>query len=146
VRVSDGRTVVITDSDGQYTLIADRAQPFVFVCTPSGWQPARNASGTARFYQPLDSLRDEQVAHFTLTPRLGDQKHAMLVLADPQTENRRETDLLHAETVPDVIKTIAALGDRAVVGVACGDIMFDDLSLYPDGSAPCNGWACRFTR
>ncbi len=132
VRVSDGRSVVQTGTDGSYTLLADSAQPFVFVCSPSGWQPARNASGTARFYQPLDSTREEQTASFELVPRRGDAKHSVLVLADPQTENRRETDLMHAETVPDVIKTVGELGDRAVVGVACGDIMFDDLSLYPE--------------
>ncbi|MCC6243420.1 MAG: calcineurin-like phosphoesterase C-terminal domain-containing protein [Gemmatimonadaceae bacterium] len=132
VRVSDGRTVVLTDSDGQYTHVGDPSQPFVFVSTPAGWQPARNQTGTTRFYHPLDPTVSEQTAHFALTTRAGDAKHSLLVLADPQTENRRETDLLHAETVPDVLKTTLALGDRAVLGVACGDIMFDDLSLYPE--------------
>ncbi len=132
VRVSDGRSVVQTAADGSYTLLADNAQPFVFVSTPAGWQPARNASGTARFYLPITSGSEEQIADFALVPRSADNKHSLLVLADPQTENRRETDLLHAQTVPDVLKTVDALGDRAVVGVACGDIMFDDLSLYPE--------------
>ena len=132
VRVSDGRSVVQTDADGRYTLIADGAQPFVFVCTPAGWQPARNASGTARFYSPIGASGDEQEASFDLAPRAGDAKHTLLLLADPQTENRMETDLLHAQTVPDVIATAGALGDRAVAGVVCGDIMFDDLSLYPE--------------
>ncbi len=132
VRVSDGRSVVLTAADGTYTLLADRSQPFVFVCTPAGWQPPQNASGTARFYHTLDASRDEQSVDFALVPRPGDSKHSLLVLADPQTENRRETDLLHAQTVPDVVKTVGTLGDRAVVGVACGDIMFDDLTLYPE--------------
>lgn len=132
VRVSDGLSVVATAADGSYTLISDAAQPFVFVSTPAGWQPARNASGTARFYRPLVPGTAEQRADFALVPRPGDAKHTLLVLADPQTENRYETDLMHAETVPDVIETLRGLGDRVVAGVACGDIMFDDLTLYPE--------------
>lgn len=132
VRVSDGYSVVRTAADGRYTLISDGTQRFVFVCTPSGWQPARNATGTARFYQPIGAGRDEQTADFALTARAGDAKHSVLVLADPQTEVKYETDLLHAETVPDVVQTVQSLGERAVVGVACGDIMFDDLKLFPE--------------
>ena len=131
VRVSDGISVVRTAADGSYSLVSDATQPFVFVSTPAGWQPARNPSGTARFYQPL-SAQPEQRADFALVPRPGDARHTLLVLADPQTQDRVETELLHAETVPDVQATVKGLGERAVAGVACGDIMFDDLSLYPE--------------
>ena len=132
VRVSDGVSVVRTTADGSYALIADSAQPFVFVSTPAGWQPVRNATGTARFYQPIMGSSGEMRADFALVPRAGDAKHTMLVLADPQTRTREETDLVHSQTVPDVLGTIAGAGDRAILGVACGDIMFDDLTLYPE--------------
>lgn len=132
VRVSDGVSVVRTAADGSYALIADSSQPFVFVSTPAGWQPAQNATGTARFYQPIGNGGSEMRADFALVPRAGDAKHTMLVLADPQTKTREETDLVHSQTVPDVLRTVAAAGDRAVLGVACGDIMYDDLSLYPE--------------
>lgn len=131
VRVSDGLSVVRTAADGSYTLVTDGRRPFVFVSTPSGWQPARNAVGTARFYAPIGDAA-EQRADFALVPRPADAKHAVLVLADPQTQTREETDMLHADTVPDVISTVKQLGDTPVVGLACGDIMFDDLSLYPE--------------
>jgi hypothetical protein len=132
VRVSDGVSVVRTGADGSYALIADGSQPFVFVSTPAGWQPARNASGTARFYQPIAAGGSDMRADFALAPRSGDARHTMLVLADPQTRTRQETDLVHSQTVPSVLKTVAAQGERAVFGVACGDIMYDDLTLYPE--------------
>ncbi len=132
VRVSDGVSVTRTAADGSYTLVADGAQPFVFVSTPAGWQPARNPSGTARFYAPIEPGQPEQRADFALARREGDARHTVLVLADPQTENRYELDLLHAEAVPDVVKTVGALGDRVAVGVAAGDIMFDHLDLFPE--------------
>lgn len=131
VRVSDGVQVVRTGTDGRYTLVTDAANPFVFVGTPAGWQPPRTANGIARFFQPITAAA-EQEASFALEPRPGDAKHSLLVLADPQTQDTYETGLLHAETVPDVQRTVQGLGERAVVGVVCGDIMFDDLSLYPE--------------
>jgi hypothetical protein len=131
VRVTDGVQVVRTGSDGRYALVGDASSPFVSVSTPAGWQAPRGATGLPRFFQPIGDA-PEQEASFDLVPRPGDARHAVLVLADPQTENRTETELLHAETVPDVQRTVKTLGDRAVLGVACGDIMFDDLSLYPE--------------
>lgn len=132
VRVSDGLAVVHTDPAGRFTLISDGRRPFVSVSTPAGWQPARNPSGTARFYQPIDPARAEQDVTFTLVPRVGDQRHSLMVLADPQTQSREETAMLHAQTVPDVVAAASAEGDRAIAGVVCGDIMFDDLTLYPE--------------
>ena len=131
VKVSDGLQIVRTGADGRYVLVTDAANPFVFVSTPAGWQPARTPMGIARFFAPITGAA-EQEASFDLAPRPGDARHTVLVLADPQTQYRAETELLHAETVPDVVRTVQGLGDRAVVGVACGDIMFDDLSLYPE--------------
>lgn len=131
VRVSDGVSVVRTRPDGRYTLLADPLQPFVMVSTPAGHEPARNASGTMRFYEPL-TVDAEQRADFALRRTADDAQHALLLLADPQTRDARDMGLFHAESVPSVIDTVRTLGDVPVFGVACGDIMFDDLTLYPE--------------
>jgi hypothetical protein len=128
VAVSDGVTVVATKGDGSFELLADRAQPFVHVSVPAGYRIPTNPTGTAAFYRPL-----AEQASFTLEPLPdGDGDHAFLLLADTQTENLFEIGRLHAETVPDVQATVRALGSTPVFGVACGDIMFDDLALYPE--------------
>jgi hypothetical protein len=132
-RVSDGVSVVRTAADGTYALIARGDRPFVFVGAPRGFQPRRTAFGTVTFHQRLvPDARGEMTASFTLEPRPDDDRHAFLCLADPQTQDRYETDLLHKETVPDVIETVRTLGARPMFGVGCGDIMFDDLTLYPE--------------
>jgi hypothetical protein len=56
----------------------------------------------------------------------------MLVLADPQVQIPDESRMLLAETVPAVQRTVRELGDRATVGIALGDIVFDQFDLYPD--------------
>jgi hypothetical protein len=128
VAVSDGVSVVSTARDGSYDLLADRAQPFVHVSVPAGYRIPVSATGTAAFHRPVGPE-----ASFALEPLLGsDGDHAFLLLADTQTQNAFEMDRLHAETVPDVTATVRALGGRPVFGVACGDIMYDDLALFPD--------------
>jgi len=128
VAVTDGVTIVPTNADGSFELLADRAQPFVYLSVPAGYRIPTHATGTAAFYRPLAGRAD-----FALEPLDGgDDRHAVLLLADTQTQTPFEMGRLHAETVPDVRATVRALGDVPVCGVACGDIMYDDLSLYPE--------------
>ena len=132
--VSDGRTVVRTDRGGAYELVSDAGQRWLHLSLPAGHEIPRQASGTAQLFRPLTpDARGELRADWALTPLAGgDAAHAFFLAADPQTQNRYETDLLHAETVPALRRALAGLGGVPAFGIACGDIMFDDLSLYPE--------------
>lgn len=131
--VSDGLTTAATDGDGYFELVSDAARRWLSLTLPSGHRVPMNDTGTARFYRPIQpDGRGEMDAVFDLDPRPGsDNEHAFLLLADPQTQTPWEMDRFHDETVPDVRTTVGAI-DAPVFGVACGDIMFDDLSLFPD--------------
>jgi predicted phosphodiesterase len=125
--------VARTDAEGRYELVSDVSRPFVSCSVPSGFEVERNPTGTARFYQPLTPGSREVSAAFELRRREGsDEEHAMLLLPDVQTQSPWEMERFHEQTVPDVIETVRSLGDLDVFGVACGDIMYDDLSLYPE--------------
>ncbi|MDH3456429.1 MAG: hypothetical protein OER90_06265, partial [Gemmatimonadota bacterium] len=134
VAVSDGRSVVETAADGAYELVTTAERPFVTVSVPSGYAIPQHATGTARFYQSLAlNARSEMRASFEFEPLdAGDEEHVALLLADIQTEDAQEMQWFHEQSVPDVQRTVAGLGGRPVVGIACGDIMFDNLELYPD--------------
>ena len=134
VAVSDGRAVVETAADGAYELVTTAERPFVTVSVPSGYAIPQHPTGTARFYQPLAlNARSEMRASFEFEPLgAGDEEHVALLLADIQTEDAQEMQWFHEQSVPDVQRTVAALGGRPVVGIACGDIMFDNLEFYPD--------------
>lgn len=133
VAVTCGLTVVATDRDGRFELVTSTRQPFVSLSVPDGYAIPKSATGTARFYQRIQPNRaGEMEVRFDLVPAPASDRHAFLVLADTQTQNTYETGLLHAETTPDVQETVRSLGDRPVFGLTCGDIMFDDLSLYPE--------------
>jgi len=134
VGVSDGRRVVETDADGRFELRSDTRRPFVHCSLPAGHRIPRNESGTARFYHALrPDARGEMDALFELERLDGDDaRHTLLLLPDIQTETAWEMARFHELSVPDVAGTVAAMGDRHAFGVACGDIMFDDLSMYPE--------------
>lgn len=134
VGVSDGLTVVETGADGAYELVTDGRRPHVSVTVPAGYElPARDGA-VARCYAPVTPNQSgEAEAAFALRPLGGpDTAHRFLVLADTQTQDAREMGRLHAETVPDVVATLRGAADVPTFGVACGDIMYDDLSLYPE--------------
>lgn len=134
VAVSDGQSVVRTDAEGHFELVATDAEPLVFVSLPRGHMVPLQASGAARTYQVVTpSPAGEASVVFDLTPRLdADDRHAFFVLADPQTENEVETGWFHAQTVPDVAAEVRALDGRPAFGVGCGDMMYDHLELFPE--------------
>jgi hypothetical protein len=134
IGVTDGFDTVVTHRDGRYTLLAHPRARFVSVRLPAGYAVPVHPTGTARLYQPIrPNGHGEAAASFTLEPLRGDDAaHSFLLLADPQTQNPFEMGRLQDETVPDVRETLRGLGDRHVFGIACGDIMYDDLSLYAD--------------
>ena len=134
VAVSDGRSVTVTQADGSYELVTDTSRPFVFVCLPAGYEIPTNAPGTANFYHALrPGAKGEARADFSLEPaRAADTNHQFLVLADPQMQNSYETGLFHSQTIPDVQATLRAYANAPTFGIGCGDLLFDDLSLYPD--------------
>ncbi len=134
VGITDGRSVAHTESDGRFELLSSTDRQFVSCSLPSGYRIPTNPTGTARFYQAIRAdRRGEMDARFELE-RLewSDDSHTMLLLPDPQTQNDWEMEQLHVLSVPDVQATIRSLGDREAFGVACGGIMYDDLSLYSE--------------
>ncbi|MGD2135550.1 MAG: metallophosphoesterase N-terminal domain-containing protein, partial [Gemmatimonadales bacterium] len=88
VAVTDGLAVVESAGDGSFELLSTTRQEFVALSPPAGYQVPQSDSGTARFYQRIAPRNDgEQSVEFDLAPLDGDdERHACLLLADPQTE------------------------------------------------------------
>jgi hypothetical protein len=134
VAVSDGLRVVRTTADGTYDLVTTDDRPFVQISVPAGYRIPTNPTGTARFHtalEPGDSGEAEAVFRLESDEKASDD-HALLLLADIQTEYEREMVWHRERTVPDVRDTVRRLGGMDVFGVSCGDIVFDNLELYPE--------------
>ncbi|WP_197901611.1 metallophosphoesterase N-terminal domain-containing protein [Rhodocytophaga rosea] len=134
VAVTDGYSVVSTDANGVYELMSSSLQEFVSISLPAGYQVPTRKNGIARFFQPITaSAKGEFAANFALNPSpVNDNSHVLLVLADPQIQDRYEADLLLSQTTPDVNALVKSYGDRPVFGIGCGDLVFDHFELFDD--------------
>ena len=142
VLVSNGRDVAVTDAEGRYSLpLPDEAT--IFVVKPPGLMPPVDPStNLPRFYrhhQPNGTPAALNLRYAGLAPtgpmpdsldfalRRQEEPGAfeVVMLADPQPETDAEVDFIREDLFE------ALIGVDAKFGLTVGDIMFDDLSLYP---------------
>jgi hypothetical protein len=141
VLVSNGREVAQTDANGQYTLPID-SEGVIFVIKPSGYVVPVDAQMLPRFaylHQPEGtpaslSLRFRGIAPTGPLPASVDfplrkveepKAFDVIVFTDPQPQSDAEVDFIRDDVVNGLV------GVKAAFGMTTGDIMFDDLSLYP---------------
>lgn len=141
VQVSNGRTIVRTSGDGSYRLPV-QAGDTVFVIKPEGYRlppAADDLPSFWRHYRPDGSpaLKYKGIAptttaadgyDFALLPDRHDTRRGfqMLVFTDSQTASLRDIGY-YAESIVKPLKGKT----RARLGTTLGDIVNDDLSLYP---------------
>jgi len=141
VLVSNGYEVVKTDAAGRYTLPVDD-ESVIFVIKPTGYAVPVDEQMLPRFYyihQPAGSPQSLNLRFRGIDPTgpLPDsidfalkkvdepQKFDVIVFTDPQPESQVEVDFIRDDVINGLI------GTKAAFGMTTGDIMFDDLSLYP---------------
>lgn len=134
VAVSDGLDVVATAADGTYELVTSEPCTALQLCLPSRYRIPRDDKGIVRLTAPVQSAgQGEARAVWDLEPLPeGTKRHAMLLLADIQTQDAPEMKRFQDETVPDLQETVRALSDAETFAVSCGDIMYDRLELFPE--------------
>ncbi len=142
VLVSNGRDVVKTDAAGRYTLPVED-ESIIFVIKPAGYAVPVDDEMLPRFYyihQPAGSPQSLNLRYrgidptgplpdsvdFALKKSDEPQKFDVIVFTDPQPESEVEVNFIRDDVVNSLIGNATA-----AFGMTTGDIMFDDLSLYP---------------
>ena len=130
VVVSDGFSVVLTDSKGKYTLTPDTKATNIFMSTPSGYE-FRTRYNVARQYETLGS-RNQYDFQLTSLKR-NDSKHNFIIWADPQVKTKTDVKQMMDTAVPDVQQLVTSMGQDALVhGIGVGDLVWDNHALFPD--------------
>ncbi len=138
VAVSNGLEVVQTDSHGRYELPIG-SDTILFVIKPTGYRTARDESQLPRFYyihKPAGSPASEypgvaptgplpESVDFPLIAQKEAETFHVIFFGDPQPRNVEEVNYIAHKVVEELI------GTDAVFGVTLGDIVFNDLSVFP---------------
>ncbi len=139
VRVSNGLDVVTTDADGRYTLEVDD-EAIIFITKPRDYATPVNLHMLPQFYyihqpngspaglryaglEPTGPLPEE--INFPLIARPEADRFEAILFADTQPQTNRELDYIRDDVVTELI------GTEAAFGMTMGDILFDDLSMFP---------------
>lgn len=141
VMVSNGRAVVTTAPDGSWRLPL-AAGDSAFVIKPPHWAMPIGAGGVPQFsylHHPDGTPARLNVRHAGVAPTgalpqsidfgliRADEKSQFeaLLITDTQPQTHQELDYLRDDIIAGLI------GRGAAFGINHGDVMFDDLSLYP---------------
>ena len=139
VRVSNGRDVVETDRDGAWRLAVEDGW-VLFITKPAGYATPVNAHNLPQFFyvhrpngspvetrylgvDPTGPLPDS--IDFPLILRPEREAFEAILFSDTQPQTERELDYIRDDVVAELIGTDAAFG------MTMGDILFDDLSMFP---------------
>ena len=123
VAVSDGFSVVTTDSDGYYFMNESKDTWYIYITVPAEYEiPVEN--NQPAFYKKYDKSRSRY--DFTLKPLKGgkEDKFALFVIGDPQVGTQAGLNRLNDEAVP-AIKEHAATWQAQ--GIPCYGITLGDL-------------------
>lgn len=145
IRVSDGVDISTTDERGFYLLRWEEGRT-TFVIRPAGYRFAKRAHGLPDFWRHVRTGPGPALKHggipvdpghcrnFALVPQ-GPEGAAsrtggldVLVFADPQTRSITDVGYYERDIIASVLDSKHADSD---LGISLGDIVHDDLSLYP---------------
>lgn len=119
IKVSDGRHVVTTDAKGRYRLPGSAGRE-VFVIKPAGYSVPVRGNGLPDFWRPSGC------GSFGLQPRAQAAATEVLVFSDTQVKSAEQIGYYRRDIVEPLIgKT------RAAFGITLGDLVDDQLALYP---------------
>ena len=139
VRVSNGSEVVTSNWEGRYKISADDPS-IIFITKPRDYALPVNSNMLPQFYyihQPDGSPANMRYAgiratgplpeqiNFPLIKRIETNQFQAILFADPQPQTQRELDYIRDDVITELI------GSQAAFGMTMGDILYDDLSMFP---------------
>lgn len=140
IKLSNGRDIVFSDAAGRYQITVEAGQT-VFLIKPPGYRLPLGADGLPAFWRhhlpegsgPLryggiaPSTLDAVSSDFGLQAEPAtDEAFEMLIFGDPQPKSVQDVDYYARDIVEPLVGKHAAR-----LGISLGDIVDDDLSLYP---------------
>ena len=125
VAVSDGFSVVATDSKGYYKIDnITKDCRYIYISIPSEYEVPTNEFGQPHFYKPYPDHTNRY--DFTLTPLAGgkEKKFALFAMGDPQVSNESRYTRFKNEAIPGIR---AHCNEVKASGLPCYGITLGDI-------------------
>lgn len=132
VRVSDGTAIAVTGAGGRARLPPPAAGGEMFVIKPPGFGFARRADAVPDFWREVAPEGDGACGKVGLVPRPARRPNdglQVLLFADPQPKSMVDVDYYRRDIVEPLLRGPGSAA--ADLGLSLGDIVDDDLALYP---------------
>ncbi len=135
VVVTDGLSFTQTNEKGVFSFDVNDDAGFVYIFTPAGYS-APFESGSPQFYQRLSEVNGQVDFDLQALP-FANEDYAFVAMGDPQVKTLNQFERFEKETIADIKETIAEYHttETNVVGIALGDIVFDNLPLFTNYKA-----------
>lgn len=124
VAVSDGYSVVATDSKGYYSIDVSRDTWYIYISLPAEYEVPVNEYGQPCFYKKYPS--DTPQYDFTLTPLPNgkEEKFALVTFGDPQVSSTSKLSRFQKEAIPGILSHVTELSKTIpCYGITLGDII-----------------------
>lgn len=135
VVVNNGRDFTTTNRQGLWQLATDTTvSKFVSISTPREYALPQISGIATGYYIPIaEAARERQSVRFTLQRRDSvSVRFHYVAISDPQILNAHDMKRWRTETMNSILRTASALRKSGeVVGMTLGDVVFDNMSLYP---------------
>ena len=135
VVVNNGTSFTTTDKNGRWSLLTDTlTEKYISISTPAGYRLPESDGIAAGFFVPVSKAITSGGHDFVLEERTKTvEKFYYIAISDPQVRTQDDMRRWRNETVADIRHTVDSLGrSREVVGIALGDLVFDNMPLYND--------------
>ncbi|MEA1882735.1 MAG: calcineurin-like phosphoesterase family protein [Candidatus Marinimicrobia bacterium] len=138
-RISNGMDIVLTDRKGHFKIEAEQ-NDVIFLTKPANWDIPTNKFGIPQFfynvrtdpspehlkYKAFDAPLPLETVYFPMVQTKPTRKYRAIISGDPQPRDSTEIDYYRDEIIAPML-----LEEDMAFYVPLGDIMYDDLSLYP---------------
>ncbi len=126
VIVTDGKNFTQTKKNGKFSFEIEDDADFVYIVTPSGYI-ADWSTGIPSFY--VDAAGRNKF-EFNLIPTQQTNDYHIVAVSDPQFKDEKQFAMFAGEPMADLCSTTKSFRELAV-GLALGDICWDNLDLLP---------------
>ncbi len=136
VVVNNGVTFVKTNAQGEWSLPTDtNVCKFVSISTPAAYVlPSKNSLAQGFYASVATLVKNQNKFNFTLEKRKkATNQFYYIAISDPQVKTAHDMSRWKGETIKDLKAYVDTLSrQREVVANTLGDLVFDNMPLYPE--------------